>query len=141
MTTATLTLLLQLAGILHLGLICAGAMMPGTVNLRAHLAALPAFIRHLFWVYYSFIGFCLIGFGFLTFALAGTLAGGTVLAKALCGFFAIFWTLRLIVGAFVFNLRPYLTNFHRRVGYWLLHLVFIYLPVVYMLAAFKGGKP
>src|SRR5690348_3653468 len=107
MKTATLTLLLQLAGVLHLRLICAGAMMPRTVNLRAHLAVLPAFIRHLFWVYYSFIGLCLAGFGCLTFALAGTLASGAVLAKAVCGFFAMFWTLRLIVALFVFNPRPY----------------------------------
>src|SRR5437879_4000807 len=73
MKTTTLTLLLQIAGLLHLGLLCAGLMMPGVVNLRAHLAALPAFIRRLFWVYYSFIGLCLVSFGCLTFALAAAL--------------------------------------------------------------------
>lgn len=138
MKTNTLVLLLQLAGVMHLGLLCAGLMMPGAVGLRAHLRSLPAFIRRLFWVYYSFIGLCLVSFGYLTFALAGTLAEGSMLARALCLFFATFWTLRLIVATFVFDLRPYLTNVYKRVGYHATNLAFIYLPVVYLLAAWKG---
>jgi hypothetical protein len=141
MRTNILTILLQIAGILHLGLLCAGAMMPGVVDLRAHLRTVPRFIRQLFWVYYSFIGLCLVSFGCLTFALAGTLAEGGILARALCTFFALFWTLRLIAATFVFDLRPYLTNVFRRVGYHTINIVFVYLPVVYLLAAFKGGKP
>src|SRR5580765_2030142 len=53
MNTKTLTLLLQFAGLLHLGLLCAGLMMPRVVGLRIHLARLPSFIRRLFWVYYA----------------------------------------------------------------------------------------
>ena len=140
MKTNTLILLLQLAGIMHLGLMCAGLMMPGVVNLRAHLGVLPAFIRRLFWVYYSFIGLCLVSFGCLTLTLAGTLAAGSVLARALCVFLAVFWTLRLIAATFVFDLRPYLTSVYRRVGYHVINIVFIYLPVVYVLAAWKGGR-
>lgn len=140
MNTSTLTVLLRLAGILHLGLICAGLMMPRVVGLPTHLATLPSFIRRLFWVYYAFIGLCLVSFGCLTFALAGRLADGTVLARALCVFFAAFWTLRLIA-AFVFDLSPYLTNAYRRLGYHGINIVFIYLPVVYLLAAWKGGAP
>jgi hypothetical protein len=140
MDTNTLTLLLQLAGILHLGLICAGAMMPGVVNLRANLATLPTFIRRLFWVYYAFIGLCLVSFGCLTFALAGTLAEGSILARALCVFFGAFWTMRLVAATLLFDLSPYLTNVYRRVGYHATNIVFIYLPVVYLLAAWKGGR-
>jgi hypothetical protein len=140
MKTNTLILLLQLAGIMHLGLLCAGLMMPGVVNLRAHLAVLPAFIRRLFWVYYSFIGLCLVSFGCLTLTLAGTLAAGSVLARAFCVFLAVFWTLRLIAATFVFDLKPYLTSVYRRVGYQLTNIVFIYLPVVYLLAAWKGSR-
>jgi hypothetical protein len=90
---------------------------------------------------FTFIGLCLVSFGCLTFALAGALAEGGILARALCSFFALFWTLRLIAATFVFDLRPYLTNSFRRVGYHTINLVFVYLPVVYLLAAFKGGKP
>ncbi len=42
MKTINLTLLLQFAGLLHLGLIWAGLMMPRAVNLRANLARAAA---------------------------------------------------------------------------------------------------
>ena len=134
-----LTLLLQIAGILHLGLISAGLLMPHVVGMRAHLAALPPFIRQLFWVYYSFIALCLVSFAVITVTFAGTLAAGGDLARALCAFFAVFWTLRLIAGTFIFDMRPYLTNSYRRLGYHAINIVFVYLPIVYALAAWKGG--
>jgi hypothetical protein len=131
----TLILLLRIAGVLHLGLMAAGFLMPQVVSMRTHLASLPPFIRQLFWVYYSFIGLCLISFSLITIVFADTLAAGGTLARALCGFFAVFWTLRLVVATFVFDLRPYLTTRLRRLGYNATNVVFAYLPVVYLLAA------
>ena len=141
MKTNTLTVLLQIAGVLHLGLLCAGAVMPRAVNLRAHLAALPPFIRRLFWVYYSFIALCLVSFGLITVTLAGTLAAGGNLARAICAFLAVFWTIRLVAATFVFDVRPYLTSNLWRLGYHATNIVFIYLPVVYAIAAWKGATP
>lgn len=135
-----LTFALEIAGILHLGLMCAGAMMPGVVGMRSHLAGLPPFVRQLFWVYYSFIGLCLVSFGTITVVLAPTLAGGSNLARVLCLFFAAFWTLRLIAATFIFDMRPYLTHTWRRVGYQVINIVFVYLPIVYAWAAVKGGR-
>ena len=140
MNALNLTLALQIAGLLHLGLMCAGGMMPAAVGLRSHLATLPPFIRQLFWVYYLFIGLCLVSFGTITVALAPTLAAGGNLARALCIFFAAFWTLRLIAATFIFDMRPYLTNGYRRLGYHIINIVFVYLPVVYAWAAWKGGR-
>lgn len=134
-----LILLLQLAGLMHLGLLCAGVLMPRAVNLKANLAALPPFIRRLFWVYYSFIGLCLISFGTMTFAFAGTLATGGGLARALCAFLALFWMTRLIAATFIFDVRPYLTNNFWRLGYHATNVVFAYLPVIYAWTAWKGG--
>jgi hypothetical protein len=130
-----LTLLLQIAGVLHLGLMCAGLLMPRVVGMRGHLAALPPFIRQLFWVYYSFIALCLVSFSIITIAFAETLAAGGNLSRALCAFFALFWTLRLIAGTFVFDMRPYLTSGYRRFGYHAINIVFAYLPIIYSLAA------
>ena len=141
MKTNTLTVLLQIAGVLHLGLLCAGAVMPRAVNLRAHLAALPPFIRRLFWVYYSFIALCLVSFGLITVTLAGTLAAGGNLARAICAFLAVFWTIRLVAATFIFDVRPYLTSNLWRLGYHATNIVFIYLPVVYAIAAWKGATP
>src|ERR1043166_2430069 len=106
----TLTLLLQIAGALHLALMAAGLLMPRIVRMRWHLVALPPFIRQLFWVYYTFIALCLVGFSVITIAFADTLAAGGNLARALCVFFAVFWTLRLVVATWVFDMQPYLTT-------------------------------
>jgi hypothetical protein len=130
-----LVLLLQIAGVLHLGLMCAGLLMPKVVRMRWHLMTLPPFIRQLFWVYYAFIGLCLVSFSLITILFADTLAAGGLLARALCAFFALFWTLRLIVATWVFDMRPYLTTSVRRLGYHALNIVFVFLPVVYALAA------
>lgn len=140
MNTFNLTLALQIAGILHLGLMCAGALMPGVVGMRTHLAALPPFVRQLFWVYYSFIGLCLVSFGTITVAFAPALASGTSLARAVCLFLTAFWTLRLIAATFIFDLTPYLTSVWRRAGYHVINIVFVYLPLVYAVAAWKGGR-
>ena len=131
----TLVRLLQIAGALHLGLMAAGLLMPRVVGMRTHLASMPPFVRQLFWVYYSFIGVCLVGFSAITIVFADTLAAGGALARGLCAFFAVFWTLRLIVATFVFDLQPYLTSRSRVLGYHATNLVFAYLPVVYLLAA------
>src|SRR5436190_7845909 len=105
---------------------CAGLLMPRVVGMRDHLAGLPPFIRQMFWVYYTFIALCLVSFSFITIAFADTLAAGGDLARALCVFFALFWTLRLIVATFVFDMRPYLTSSNRRLGYHALNVVFAY---------------
>ncbi|MDB6028189.1 MAG: hypothetical protein JWM68_4412 [Verrucomicrobiales bacterium] len=134
-----LVLLLKFAGLLHIGLICAGASMPRAVGLRTHIAVLPPFIRHLFLVYYSFIALCLVSFGLITFFLAESLAGGLPLARAVCVFFGAFWTIRLIAATFIFDVRPYLTNAFWRLGYHATNVVFAYLPIVYFYAAWKGA--
>lgn len=129
-------LVLKLAALTHLGLIVAGLLMPGVVGLRTHLATLPPFVRSLFWVYYSFIGLCLVSFGLGSFLLAPELASGTRLARAVCGFLTVFWTIRLVAAHFVFDLRPYLTDPWRRLGLHVANLVFAALPVVYGWIAF-----
>jgi hypothetical protein len=130
-----LAVMLRVAAVLHLGLMSAGLLMPRVVNMRAHLAALPPFIRQLFWVYYSIIALCLVGFSIITIVFADVLAAGGNLSRALCAFFTVFWTLRFIAGTFVFDMTPYLTTVFRRVGYRAINLVFAYLPIVYGLAA------
>jgi hypothetical protein len=133
--TLDLTMLLRVGGVMHLGLMAAGLLMPQVVGLRGHLRALPQFIRRLFWVYYGFIALCLVSFSVLTLTFADTLASGSALARAVCAFLAVFWTLRLLVATFVFDLRPYLTSTARRIGYHATNVAFAYLPIVYTVAA------
>jgi hypothetical protein len=132
-------ILLKLAGLLHLGLIWAGATMPRTVGLRGHIAGLPPFIRNLFWVYYTFIGLMLVSFGLMTFVFAREMAGGEPVARGLCWFLTAFWALRLAVATFVFDVRPYLATWLYRVGYHATNIVFGLLVVVYAWVALNGG--
>ena len=132
-------LLLKLTSLTYFGLLAAGLLMPGVVGLRPHLASLPKFIRQLFWVYYVFIGLCLVSFGLGTFFLADQLASGSPLARAVCGFLAVFWSVRFMVGTFVFDLRPYLTNHWRRAGLTSANLVFTCLPFIYGWVALTGA--
>jgi hypothetical protein len=139
MTTHTLTTLLRAAAVLHLGLICAGASMPKAVNLRENIAVLPQFIRRLFLVYYAFIGLVLVGFGSLTFIFADAMARGEPLARGLCVLLTAFWALRLFAAAFLFDVRPYLTNNFYRLGYQALNIAFVYILGVYAWTAIIGG--
>jgi hypothetical protein len=141
MKVTTLTHLLQIAGVLHLGLLWAGASMPRAINLRQHITTLPTFIRRLFLVYFLFIGLMLVGFGTLTFFFAGAMAAGEPLARALCVLMLAFWIIRLLAAAFVFDVQPYLTNWLYRAGYQALNLVFVYLVAVYAFTLWKGGAP
>ena len=140
LTGPTLTHLLQFAAVCHLGLAWAGASMPRAVGLHDHLASLPAFIRRLFLVYFTFIGLILVGFGSLTFIYAEAMASGVPVARGLCVLMTIFWLVRLVVATFVFDVRPYLTTWFYRLGYQATNLVFVYLLVVYAMAAWKGGR-
>jgi hypothetical protein len=51
----------------------------------------------------------------------------------------VFWTLRLVVAGFVFKMEPYLTSIMFRVGYAVVNAVFVFLIIVYALAAFGMG--
>ena len=134
-----LATLLQIAGLMHIGLAWAGATMPRTVKLAEHLKPLLPFIRNLVWVYYTFIALMLVSFGTLTFLFANQMAAGEPVARALCILMAVFWTMRLIAAVFFFDVRPYLTNWFYMVGYQATNIVFLYLVAIYIWAAWKGG--
>ena len=124
-------LLLQIAGLLHLGLLCAGGSLPRVLAFSRHLTLVPVLLRRLFYVYYVFVGGTVIAFGAMSFFLADQLAAGGPVARALLLLMMTFWTARLLVALFVFDLKPYLTNRWRWFGYQLMNVVFLYLPAVY----------
>ena len=114
--------------------------MPRAVNLNEHLKTLPQFIRRLFFVYFVFIGLILVSFGTLTFVFANSIATGEPMARALCVVMLVFWLVRLVAAAVVFDVRPYLTNWFYRLGYVALNAVFVYLLFVYAIVVWKGGR-
>jgi hypothetical protein len=124
-------IVLKLAALAHLGLISAGVLMPRVTGLWGELAKIKPFACGLFRVYYAFIGLCLVSFGLGSWFLAPQLADGSTLARAVCGFLAVFWTIRLGAAIRVFDVRPFLTIPWCQLGYHALNAVFGTFPFVY----------
>jgi hypothetical protein len=80
-----------------------------------------------------------VSFGAISVVYAKELAAGSALAHGVCIFLTAFWTLRLVAATFVFDVRPYIRTAALRLGYHATSVVFIFLPVVYFMAALKGG--
>lgn len=133
--------LLEIAGVLQLLLLTAGATMTRVVGMKEHAATLPPFLQRLFWTYLGFIGLTITGLGLVSLTLAERLLDGSPLSRAVCGFIALFWLARLAVQAFVFDVRPYLTSDLLRLGHHLLNLTFTLLPGVYLWAALWRTAP
>jgi hypothetical protein len=108
----------------------AGALMPFATKLWTETKCLSPFGARLFRVYYAFIGLCLVSFGLGSWGFAAELASGAPLARAVCGFLAAFWTLRL-VAVCTLDVRPYLRNGWWRAGYHATNVVFCLLPFIY----------
>lgn len=104
------------AGITHFGILLAGALVPVVLDFRGQLSKVSPLLRHLVWVYAVFIFMCVIGFGLLSVLFAVPLTDGTALARAVCGFIALFWTVRLGIQLFLFDAKPYLTHWFFETG-------------------------
>jgi len=128
-------LFLQLAAAVQLLILTASALTPRVLDWRNNLAALPPFLRKLFWVYGVFIVIVIIAFATLTFRHADAMAAREPVARSLCAFVAVFWGARLFVQFAIFDPRPLLTNWIYRVGYHALTFTFAFLVLVYGKAA------
>jgi hypothetical protein len=132
----TLKLMLIIAGVLHLGITSAGLTMTRVLDWRHKLAALDPLTRHIIWTHGAFVLLAIVGFGVVSITLPGELASGAVVARAACGFIAIFWGIRLLIQFFLFDARPYISgNRLLAVCYHSLTVVFTYFVVTYALAA------
>jgi hypothetical protein len=124
-----------LGGILHFGILIASALTPNVLDWRRELAKLTPLSRQLIWVHGAFIVLVIIAFGVLTTCFSAELASGSVIARGMCAFIALFWAARLGVQFFVFDATDYLTTAFLRTGYHALTFVFAYLAIVFAIAA------
>ena len=123
----TLDWLIRIAGVIHLGILIASALLPQVLDWRHELRKVSALSRHVIWVHGAF--------GLVSILLAGALTDGSILARAICGFIALFWSARLGIQFFLFDARPYLTRSYLTLGYHGLTVCFVYFAVVYTWAA------
>ena len=131
--------LLRFGGVLQLGILLASAMVPGVLRWRTELRSLSPLSRQLIWVHGVFIVLTIIGLALVSLVEAEQLADGSVLARSVCGFIAVFWGARLAIQFFVFDGRPFLTHWFLKLGYHGLTATFFYLTVVFALATCGTG--
>ncbi len=133
-------LAIRLCGCVHFTILIASAMVPRVLDWRGQLAPLHPFLRRLFWVYGVFIVMTITGFGAISLGCAAEIATATPLARAFCGFVAFFWLARLAVQFFVFDASEFLTTRWLRLGYHVLTVAFMLLPMPYALIALGVWK-
>ncbi|MBI3832321.1 MAG: hypothetical protein HY291_22550 [Planctomycetes bacterium] len=124
-----------LGGLLHLGPLSAGLLLPNVIGMRRQLEPVGGFLRRLVWVHGGFLVLTLLAFGAVSLALPGVLASGAPLSRAVCGFIALFWFTRLCVQAFVFEAKGVAKTRLLKAGYYGLTFVFAYFAVIYGFAA------
>ena len=127
--------LIFISGILHLGTLIGSAQVPKELNFKEELPKVSPLMRHWILVAGSYVVLNLIAFGVISLTLSIELASGSPLARAFCGYVAIFWGCRLVVQFFVFDAKPYLRNWFLTLGYHGLTVVFTWQTVVYGYAA------
>ena len=126
-----------IAGLLHLAITSAGFTSVLVLDWRRNLAPLSALSRHIIWTHALFVLITIIGFGVVSIVFARQLASGCPLARAVCGFIATFWAVRLFIQFFLFDPRPYLTNVALKLGFHGLTVVFSYFVLIYAAAAIQ----
>ena len=122
------------AGCAHFSILCASALVPLRLNWKQDLACLPTLHRQMYWVYAAYVVLSIIAFGLISVVAATELAQGSLLARAFCGYVAVFWGIRLGL-QWVFDVKQHLNTWWLQLGYHGLSLLFLCLCSIYLFAA------
>jgi hypothetical protein len=126
--------LIFFAGIGQLCVLTASALVPLRLNWKSDLQVLPRLHRQLFWVYGGYVVLAIIALGLVSLTNSAELAQGTLLARCVCGYIAVFWGIRLSLQAFL-DVNGHLTNRWLKMGYHALTVLFAAFTVVFAWAA------
>ncbi|HVA48479.1 MAG TPA: hypothetical protein VNH11_19095 [Pirellulales bacterium] len=131
--------LLRMGGVIQLAILTASALVPGKLQWRAELGKLPPLSRQLIWVHGGYIVLTIAAMGLVSLCEAAQLADGSLLARTICGFVAVFWSVRLAIQWMLFDGRAYLTSRFFKIGHHSLTLAFAILALVYGWLALGSG--
>ena len=123
------------AGCGQLSILVASALVPFQLDWRQTLGGLPRPHRQMYWVYGGYVVLGIVSLALISLFCARELAAGSLLARGVCLYAAVFWGVRLALQA-VFDVREHLTRWWLTAGYHGLTLLFVALTVVYGWAAF-----
>lgn len=136
MTQETLTQLIFLSGIGQLGVLIASSLVPFQLKWKTELAVLSRLHRQMYWVYGSYVVLAIAAFGLLCLLNPQELAGGSGLARGVCGYITAFWGVRLSL-QFFFDVGEHLSAWWLKVGYHLLTALFVGFAVLFGFLTFR----
>ena len=131
--------LIWFAGVGQAGVLIASALVPFQLKWKVELGSLGRLHRQMYWVYGGYVVLAIVAFSVMSLFHSTELAGGTGLARFVCGYIAIFWGVRLSLQA-VFDVKAYLTAWWLKIGYHTLTELFAGFTIVYGLAAVQPLK-
>lgn len=99
----TIEVALLLAGLAQLGIASSSVFIPHLLGWREETARLRPLTRQVFWTYATYILGFHVAFGMLTLLAPQALLDGSTLARAVCAFIAVYWTVRLVLQFAVFD--------------------------------------
>ena len=129
--------LLRLAGVAHL--ISLSAILYAPVHLGWHeaLGRVSPLLRQMGQVYHYYTAGTIVAMGLVSLGCAPDLASGTPLARAVCGYIALFWIVRLGVQAY-YDFRPHVGRLWLKLGYHALSVLFVAFGVLYSWLAVRS---
>lgn len=136
MTTETLAQLIFFAGLAQFGILTASALVPIRLNWRQELQVLSRLQRQMYWVYGAYVVLSIVAFGLISTFNSHELAAGSGLARAFCGYVAVFWGIRLSL-QWVFDVEEHLTAWWLRWGEQTLTVLFTLFTMVYAWSALR----
>jgi hypothetical protein len=120
------------AGVIQWVIAAANLFIPAKLGYGANLVKVSAIVRQIFIVHAVYIVGVLIGLGALSMWFASELASGPGLGRFLSLLIAVFWVPRIFVQLGYYDNRVKQQN---RLAHYFFTLLFIYLGVVFALAA------
>jgi hypothetical protein len=130
-----LRLLVIAAGIGQLILAVGSLSIPRVLDWRRDLARLRPLTRQVFWVYAGYILATNVCFALLSIFMPAALLDSSPLAAAVCGFIAAYWLARLVIQFACFDRSAAPPGVVFRLLEAALVGLFIYLTLVYGMAA------
>jgi hypothetical protein len=126
--------LIFVAGLGQLSVLVASVLVPIRLKWRTEFTRLSHLHRQLYWVYGGYTALSIIALGLICLLNSTELTTGTLLARSLCIYMAVFWGIRLTLQA-VLDVREHLTAWWLVAGECVLTILFLYFTTVFTLTA------
>jgi hypothetical protein len=94
---------LILAGVAQLGIAASSILIPRLLGWREETSRLKPLTRQVFWTYASYILGFHVAFGLLSLLAPAALLDGSLLARSVSAFIAVYWLVRLALQFLAFD--------------------------------------